>query len=512
MGGRKLAFQSLLFKNEASRVKLNSEAPEFFVDLNLDQIVNAITSGSDYDLKPFFYTPLRDIEEMLYRQDIMRDLENGALLENLKSFSDRVRSILHSIESYNKIGYKNFEEGIFLDTVNDYYDSVNRFMSDLDEANLQSAGLSSFREYLSTYTGSEQFISLSSQAKKLRAELSEIKYCMTVKSDCIKVRKYESEKDYSVDVLNTFEKFNLGAVKDYCVKLGNTYEINHVMSGILDLLARLYPDIFSELDDYYTNNKNFLDETINTFYREIQFYIAYLDYIGFLKNNGLKFCYPLITQTKEVYNCEGFDLALAFKLAWKQSQIVCNDFYLNGKERVIVVSGPNQGGKTTFARMFGQLHYLASLGCPVPGKEAQLFLYDNIFTHFEREEDISNLRGKLQDDLVRIHNVLSEATSNSIIIMNEIFNSTTLNDAVFLSSKIMNSIIKHDLLCVFVTFIVEVSSLSDKTVSMVSTVVPENPAVRTYKIIRKPADGLAYALSIAEKYRLTYDSIRERIQ
>jgi DNA mismatch repair ATPase MutS len=508
-------FCSILFdKNKDIIKKETLKEPDFFIDLNLDQIINTITEDyEEYGLKPFFYNILDDIDLIKYRQEVARDLENKTLLENIKSFALKMNKMHQYLAFADKLHYKYHKKGWFLEAADIYCEAVNCLANDILPVDLKSRGLLAFRRYLKNYIKSSHYTSLMAETKKLKTDLSEVKYCILIKGNFIKVRKYESEIDYSVVVEKTFEKFKKGAVKDYRIKLPFMSGMNHVEAKILNLVAKLYPDIFLNLDNYCNKNINFLDETIGVFNREIQFYISYLEYIEKLEKRGLKFCYPKISnREKEIYDCEGFDLALAYKLMNENLTVVCNDFYLEGKERVFVISGPNQGGKTTFARMFGQLHYLASIGLAVPGRKAKLFLFDRIFTHFEKEEDIRNLRGKLEDDLVRIYSILNQATSKSIVVMNEIFTSTTLKDAIFLGKKIMEKIIQMDFLCVYVTFIIELANLSYKTVSMVSTVEPENPALRTYKIIRKHADGLAYAISIAEKYHLTYDYLKEYIK
>jgi DNA mismatch repair protein MutS len=510
-----MVFQSILFVRAEDNLKTEAiDVPPFFPDLNLDQVIEAIVAGKEeYNLKPFFYTALGDIDAIKYRHAIMQDLENETLFEIIKSFSENMRTMRTHLALADSLYYKYQKERMFLEAIAIYGAAVNRLVQDLSRVDLKSAGFAAFRDYLTNYAASGPFKSLQAATNQLLEDLLSVKYCLLIKGNSIIVRKYESEIDYSAEVEHTFEKFKQGAAKDYRAEYADSLNMNHVEAGVLELVAQLYPDIFSSLDSYCQNNANYLDETLGAFDREIQFYVAYLEYVAGFRSAGLQFCYPQLSkESKEVFNEEGFDVALAHKLINEKAPVVCNDFYLKDRERIFVVTGPNQGGKTTFARTFGQLHYMASLGCPVPGKAAQFLLCDRLLTHFEKEENLNNLRGKLQDDLVRIFAILNQATPNSIILMNEIFTSTTLKDAVFLGKKVMAEIIQLDSLGVFVTFLDELASISEKTVSLVSTVVPENPAVRTYKIVRRPADGLAYALSIAEKYRLTYDYLQERLK
>ena len=508
-----MVFCSVLSRNGEGDRKECPQAPEFFPDLNLDQIVDSITAGKDeYNLKPFFYSPQKDADEILSRQEVMQDLENAAVKDTIESFAADMRTMRQHLALADKLYYKFQKERWFLDAVDAYCAAVQSLARNLDRALVRSRGLQAFCDYLDGYIASERFSSLLGQTRKLQEDLASIHYSTRVSGSRVRVQKYDSESDYSAEVEQTFDKFKQGAVKNYLLTFRTYTQMNHVEAQVLDLVARLYPEVFEDLDGFRTRNAEYLDETIAAFDREVQFYISYLDYIALLQRAGLKFCYPRVSSAaKEIHDFDGFDLALARKLAIEGSAVVCNDFFLTGNERIIVVSGPNQGGKTTFSRAFGQMHYLASLGCPVPGRDAQLFLFDKLFTHFEKEENIKNLRGKLEDDLVRIHRILAESTPNSIVIMNEIFNSTTLKDAIFLGKKVMEKVISLDLICVCVTFIDELSSMSEKTVSMVSTVDQADTSKRTFKVVRRAADGLAYAISIAEKYRLTYDFLKERI-
>jgi DNA mismatch repair protein MutS len=492
-----------------------ANAPAFFPDLNLDQIVDAVTFGcKDYDLKPLFYFSLNRVDTIRYRHEVFQDLEIPASLEKVKSFTRHMRDVRVHLALAKKLHDRFHRERWFLHAVEIYCDVVNQLAADLAAAPLKSRGLCCFRDYLTAYAADPYFKSLFQEAQGLTADLSAVNYCVLLQAGSFTVRNFDSETDYSAEIEQTFEKFKQGAVKDYAADYRSApEEMNHIEAKILEFVARLNPEPFSRLIDFYARHAGFLDETIATFDREVHFYIAFLEYLEKFKPAGLRFCYPQLSPTsKEVCDYEGFDLALAQKLINANTSIVCNDFFLKGNERIIIVTGPNQGGKTTFARAFGQLHHLASLGCPVPGRKARLFLFDQLFTHFEREEKVENLRGKLEDDLARIHSTLEQATSRSIIIMNEIFTSTTIQDEIFLSKKIIERIAELDPLCVWVTFIDEMASFGPQTVSMVSTIVPENPAVRTFRIVRRPADGLVYAMAIAEKYRLTHDHIRERMK
>lgn len=176
---------------------------------------------------------------------------------------------------------------------------------------------------------------------------------------------------------------------------------------------------------------------------------------------------------------------------------VKNEFDLHDRERILVVTGPNQGGKTTYARMLGQLFYLATLGVRVLGSAAAIRLPDRIYTHFGKtgESGADNLRF----ELLRLKEILDHATDRSLVLVNEIFASVSHSDGLYLGVQMLKQLTELDRMAVCVTFLEELAAYGPQTVSMMSQVLPGENAERSYRLLRHAPDGQAYALSRAEK-------------
>lgn len=510
-------FYSVLTPGWDKEPKWQSSPPECFRDLNIDQVVTAISyKRKDFRLAEIFYTHLDDEETILYRQEITRELEDASLRTLFDGFSTTIfnlqntmSDIASSLELGGKLHDNYLTRGRVLDCADWYSSEVTKLAAELRGRVFESRGLSDFAKHIIEYADSEEFTSLGSTVKKLREEFSKIEYTMLIRGNTIGIAKYDGQADQAQDLLKTFEKFRQGEVNTYKRALPETPGNLTIEIALLDMIAGLFHDTFHELDKFCKLRIDFVDGAIARFSREIQFYLGWFENVEETRKHGLQFCYPKITRDKDhVYAYDCYDLALA-KSA--EAKTIANDFKLDTPERMLIITGPNQGGKTTFARSFAQAHYFASLGLSVPAREASLSMFDKILTHFGREEDVTQQVGQLRDDLQRLKLLLDQATGDSIIIVNEIFASTTLSDALLLGGYMMDTFTRLGAVVLCVTFLDELAQHGPDTVSMVGKINVEDPTIRTYKILRKNPDGLAYAEHIANKYGLSYERLSERI-
>lgn len=117
-----LTFHSILFPRPEQRVGVDQrEAPAFFRDLNLGPVIESITNGRDeYRLTPFFYAQLTDIDSIIFRQEVLRDLEDPDVWACIATFAQRMRAMREQSTQADKLYYQYQKESWFLDAVATY--------------------------------------------------------------------------------------------------------------------------------------------------------------------------------------------------------------------------------------------------------------------------------------------------------------------------------------------------------------------------------------------------------
>lgn len=298
--GQSVRFASLLSEKAAELPADGGVADRLFLsDLNFDQIVGSVAGDREERelISQLLSRPAGDLDSVTYRHEVFRDLADPALFKAVQHFSEQVRQARTHLAQLSKMFSVHQREGWFLDAATIYCDAVRALADVLAERPLASRGLLAFRDYLTSYTASSAFQRLAAEAADCRNDLAKVTYQVRIKGLRVEISRYTGEPDYSAEIEKTFERFQHGAVRDYLVRYRTWPGMNHVGAQIVDLVARLFPEEFAALAGFCQRHADFMDQVIGQAERELQFYLAYLDYIRPMQSAGLSFCYPELTAT-----------------------------------------------------------------------------------------------------------------------------------------------------------------------------------------------------------------------
>jgi len=199
------------------------------------------------------------------------------------------------------------------------------------------------------------------------------------------------------------------------------------------------------------------DEHILNFFKnlrnELVFYIGCLNLHETLTSLNEPVCFPDVVEG-EAY-CRQFnglyDACLPLTTRKKATGNDCNA----NKKKLIIITGANQGGKSTFLRSIGIAQLMMQCGMFVPAVSFKASPCDSILTHFRREEDSGMKSGKLDEELARMNQIVEKLSPYSIILFNESFAATNEREGSEIAWQIVSALLDHHFTVAYVTHLYE---------------------------------------------------------
>jgi len=200
-----------------------------------------------------------------------------------------------------------------------------------------------------------------------------------------------------------------------------------------------------------------IESFFNVLRRELAFYIGCLNLHRRLQALGTPVTYPRVVPDGEEHllSCEGlYDITLALAT---QQKVVGNEVLAQGKD-LVLITGANQGGKTTFLRSIGQAQIMMQCGMFVPAVSFSANTVSGIFTHFKREEDQNMQSGKFEEELKRMSEIVDYVKPGGLILCNESFSSTNEREGSEIAWQIVSGLLEKQVQIFYVTHLYEFAS------------------------------------------------------
>ena len=188
---------------------------------------------------------------------------------------------------------------------------------------------------------------------------------------------------------------------------------------------------------------------------ELGFYIGCLHLHELLARKGEPTCFPDPAPAgRPVLHARGlYDACLSLSVA---GRVIGNEVDADGAS-LVMITGANQGGKSTFLRGLGVAQLMMQCGMFVPAESFEADIRDGIFTHFKREEDASLTSGKLDEELSRMSSIIDQLTPNSLILLNESFASTNEREGSEIARQIVRALLEAGVKVCYVTHLFDLA-------------------------------------------------------
>ena len=458
-------------------------------DLELKRILTVMARGDEIILSACsfaLFNPLQSIEEIRYRQENLQDaLSNPAAIRRLyeitiETFQRKKSSWYHLGSHYLS---STFSSAIELLKI---YTAMLMELRLVADSSLHSFWFDGFKNLLAMI----QLELDDDYFAEVRAHLDDLKsrdgtLISAVPGDCLEGINYVLRRKKRKNFWRRWHfspSFTIAPRDDAGARdLENRKD--RAINGAANALAQSA----EHLEHFFTMLRS-----------ELAFYVGCLNLSDSLRLLGLPICIPRLTPADmNSRTWQGlYDISLALL---KNTSVVRNRLEANDKH-LYIITGANQGGKSTFLRSIGQAQLMAQCGMFVGAKNFIAPVRYGIFSHFKKEEDAAMKSGKLDEELSRMNEIAGHLQNGSFILFNESFASTNEREGSEICRQITQALIENGVEVFSVTHLYTYASAfldNNKTQYLWAERLDNNE--RTFKIIPGEPMQTAFGMDLYEK-------------
>jgi len=420
--------------------------PALTQDLELNTLLNAIALGDGFLFevaKKAVLPGLNDLDTMLYRQDILKDcLKNPSVIRDIYALAGE------AIESRKKTwwGISSSSPSLILSSsvglLQIFADILKRLKNITSEHayKFESRGFTALFEMIKRELDDEYFAIIQNHLKELkfrRGVLFSAELGKGNEGTNYILRKPRNKKQSLMERVFA-QKSPVYTFRISPNDIGGGQALSELNNRAINLVANAVAQSVDHIDSFF-----------NMLRIELAFYIGCLNLYEQLLQMGEPVSFPLpVVVNERRHSFNGlYDICLALTMKQK---VVGNEVNADNKD-LVIITGANQGGKSTFLRSIGLAQLMMQCGMFVPAESFSANVCDRIFTHFKREEDVTMKSGKLDEELKRMSEIADHLTSNSMLLFNESFAATNEREGSEIARQITSALLEKGIKVFFVT-------------------------------------------------------------